>query len=249
MTTSAAVSLLSSSARSGSGSGSAVDLVEKTTVILYLDLTAITAGSLTVTIQTSPNGTSGRTTVSPGNGARGSLVFTAASAVGLQKVTFPGCSQYVRASWSVSGGGTATFAVTGSAYLVFSTPTDLLSLGLRAEALSDVSHAVLDGHLRRATDEIVSSLAAQEYLGPFTAWGEDVRGNACTLAGYHALLARGFKPDDAADPVIQAVADARAWLDLVAKGQRKPFGVTDSTNTEDEGGPYVVTSASRGWDL
>jgi hypothetical protein len=247
MTTSAAVSLLSSSARSGSGSGSAVDLVEKTTAILYLDVTAITAGALTVTVQTSPNGTSGWTTVSPGDGAGGSLVFTAASAVGLQKVTFPGCSQYVRASWSVSGGGTATFAVTGSAYLVFSTPADLLSLGLRAEALSDVSHAVLDGHLRRATDEIVSSLAAQEYLGPFTVWGDDVAGTCRTLGGYYALLARGFKPADGADPSVQAVADARAWLDLVAKGHRKPFNVTDSTPTTNEGAGIVVTSANRGW--
>jgi hypothetical protein len=168
MTTSAAVSLLSSSARSGSGSGSAVDLVEKTTAILYLDVTAITAGALTVTMQTSPNGTSGWTTVSPGDGAGGSLVFTAASAVGLQKVIFPGCSQYVRASWSVSGGGTATFAVTGSAYLVFSTPADLLSLNVRTKTLSNISHTVLDGHLRRTTDKIISSLATQKYLRPFT---------------------------------------------------------------------------------
>ena len=247
MTTSAAVSLLSSSARSGSGSGSAVDLVEKTTAILYLDLTAITAGSLTITIQTSPNGTSGWTTVSPGNGAGGSTVFTAASAVGLQKVTFPGCSQYVRASWSVSGGGTATFAVTGSAYLVFSTPADLLSLGVRAEALSDVSHAVLDGHLRGATDEIVTALAAQEYLGPFTTWGEDIAKTCRKIASYEGLLARGFKPSDEADPIVQAVADARAWLDLVAKGHRKPFNVTDSTPTTNEGAGIVVTNTNRGW--
>lgn len=248
MSASTAVTLLSSSARTTTGSGAAVDLAEKTSADLELDITALSgSGTLTITIQTSANGTSGWTTVAPGNGAGGSAVFTAASAVGYQAVTFPGCKRYVRASWSITGGATFTFSVSGSAVLVFCTPADVLAYGVRAEALSDVAHSVIDRQARRATDEIVSALDAQQYKGPFTAWGDDVRGNACTLAGYYSLLARGFRPADAADPVIQAVADARAWVDLVAKGERKPFGVTDSTTTEDEGGVYIVTEALRGW--
>lgn len=248
MASSAAVSLLASSARTTTGSGAAVDLAEKTTCVLYLDVTAVSGtGALTVTVQTSPNGTSGWTTVSPSNGAGGSLVFTAASAVALQKVTFPSCERYVRATWSITGGATVTFAVTGTAFLRFASPADVLRLGVRSEALSDVSAATLDASCGRATDEIVSALDAQEYKGPFDAWGEDVRGTAATLAGYYALLVRGFAPQNGADPLVQAVADARAWLDLVAKGSRRPFGVADSTDDEDEGDVYVTSAATRGW--
>lgn len=248
MASSTAVSLLASSARTTTGSGAAVDLAEKTTCVLYLDVTAVSGtGTLTVTVQTSPNGTSGWTTVSPSAGSSGSTVFTAASAAGLQKVTFPDCSQYVRASWAITGGATFTFAVTGTALLRFATVADMARLGVRSEALSDVSAADKDASCGRATDEIVSALDAQEYKGPFTSWGDDVRGTAATLAGYYALLVRGFKPADAADPIIQAVADARSWVDLVAKGQRKPFGVVDSTTTEEEGGVYISTAAQRGW--
>lgn len=248
MASSAAVSLLASSARTTTGSGAAVDLAEKTTCVLYLDVTAVSGtGTLTVTVQTSPNGTSGWTTVSPSAGSSGSTVFTAASAVGLQKVTFPDCSQYVRASWSITGGATFTFSVLGTALLRFAAVADVLRFGVRAAGLSDVSAVDIDASCGRATDEIVSALDAQEYKGPFDAWGEDVRGSAATLAGYYALLARGFRPDDGADPIVQAVADVRAWLDLVAKGSRRPFGVADSTDDEDEGDAYVHTSTARGW--
>jgi hypothetical protein len=246
MSASTAITPLASSARTTTGSGAAVDLAEKTTAILYADLAAITgSGVLTITVKTSPNGTSGWTTVAPSNGAGGSLAFTAASAVGLQKVTFPGCEQYLRVDWSISNGATMTFSVFGSAFLVFAKPADL-GTNWRA-ALVDVSDAETDKNLRRATDEIVSALDAQEYKGPFTAWGEDVAGTCRTLGNYYSLLDRGFKPSDSADPIVQGVADARAWIDLVAKGQRKPFGVVDSTTTEEEGGVYISTEAARGW--
>lgn len=246
MSASTAITLLASSARTTTGSGAAVDLEENRTAILYLDVTAFSgSGALTCTIKTSPTGTGLWTTVSPSDGAGGSTVFTAAAAVGLQKVTFPDCEQFVRIDWSITGGATVTFSVTGSSYLRFCLVSDLLTMGVRQEALSDVSATVLDKHVGRATDEIVSAFQAQEYLGPFTGWGEDVRGTCATLAGYYALLARGFRPADAADPIVQAVADARAWLDQVAKGQRKPFGVVDSTPTEDEGGPYIACDTPR----
>lgn len=251
MPTSTAVSLLTSAARTGSGQGTAVDLGASRSLDLVLDLTAIsgTTPSLSVTVQTSINGTSGWRTVAPADGAGGTTVFTAASTVGAQAVTFPDCDQYVRATWALTGTSSpsATFSVDGQAVLVFCGLRKAAQLGARAEGLADVSDAARDAGMRRATDEIASVFDAQEYAGPYTAWGDDTAGACATLGTYYALLARGFRPAESADPIVQALADGRAWLDLVANGKRRPFGLVDSTPTEEEGGDYVTTSTQRGW--
>jgi hypothetical protein len=249
VTTSSAVTLLSSASRSASGQGSAVDVGEKRTADLWLDCTAVGVGStLTVTVQTSRNGTTGWSTLAPSDGAGGVASFTARTTAGAQRVIFPDCERYVRAAWSIAGGGSATFGVDGSAALVFAGPADLALLAARAEGWEDMSARAVDAQLRAATDEVTSAIQAQEYDGPLTTWGEDVRRYTAVLAAWPLLVARGLRPREAPeDPLFAQYVVAREWLDAVSQGRRKLAGVTDATPSEAEGEVYITTAAKRGW--
>jgi len=100
--------LAASAERSANGQGSAIDLGDRGTPRLTLDVTAAggTAPSLAVAIETSADGSTWREI-----GA-----FTALSAVGSQRASFPGADRYVRAAWYLAGTTPAfTFSVSGNA--------------------------------------------------------------------------------------------------------------------------------------
>ena len=96
--------IAASAARTTTGTGSAVQVNERHQVA-KLDVTAAsgTTPSLTVTIEESPNGSTGWVT-------RAS--FAARSTTGSQVIPLPRAGPWVRAAWSVSGGTPSfTFAV------------------------------------------------------------------------------------------------------------------------------------------
>jgi hypothetical protein len=102
------VSLAASSARTASGTGSSVELGDRGTARLLLDVTAAsgTLPSLQVDVQTSYDGTTWRTLGG----------FTALAAAGSQRASFPGCDRFVRAIWTISGTDPSfTFSVSGEA--------------------------------------------------------------------------------------------------------------------------------------
>jgi hypothetical protein len=227
-----AVTLRASAAASASGSGDAVDLSEARTVDLILDVTAI-SGTLTVIVQTASTETGPWTEVSPVDEAAAAAKFTAATTISSQRVTFPDCRQFVRVSWTLSALGTATFAVTGESFVVYAGPADLARLGLRGSWAEATSSAALDALFRQATDETDSALVVYwlpelptaELTGrlPLISWGDDIRGACCAMVAASALTVHGVRPDENDNATVFDRAElARAWLDLVAAGRRKP---------------------------
>lgn len=103
------VTLAASAARTATGNGDAVELGDRGTAALTLDVTAVggTTPSATVTIETSKDGSTGWTAVA---------AFSAATAVSAQRKVFAGLDRYVRASWAISGTTPSlTFSVAGEA--------------------------------------------------------------------------------------------------------------------------------------
>lgn len=102
------VALAPSGVRTVSGDGGSIPMVGESTLRLTLAVTTATgtAPSLTVTVQTSHDGTTWTNVAA----------FTAATAAGSQRKVFAGLDRLARASWAISGTTPSfTFAVTGEA--------------------------------------------------------------------------------------------------------------------------------------
>ncbi len=98
------VLLAPTATRTTNGSGTAQISAVYTTARLTLAVTAA-AGSLTVTVETSRDGT---TWASVGS-------FAAATVAGTERKAFGGLDQYVRVSWAITGTAPSfTFSVSGA---------------------------------------------------------------------------------------------------------------------------------------
>ena len=103
-----AVELAPSAARTTSGNGTSLPTEDIQTLRLTLSVTAAsgTTPSLTVTIQTSDDGSTWATVAS----------FAAKTTTGSERKVFSGIDRFVRASWAITGTTPSlTFAVTGEA--------------------------------------------------------------------------------------------------------------------------------------
>jgi len=102
------VTLHESAARGASGDGSAVELGDRGTLRLLLDVTAAsgTTPSLAVEVETSYDGSTWR----PLGG------FTAVATTGSERLSFSGCDRFVRCAYTISGDTPSfTFSVSGEA--------------------------------------------------------------------------------------------------------------------------------------
>lgn len=100
--------LHASAARTATGSGTGVELGDSGALILTLDVTDAsgTTPSMTVSVETSEDNSTWRTLGS----------FTAKTAAGAERKSFPGVDQYARATWTITGTTPSfTFTVTGDA--------------------------------------------------------------------------------------------------------------------------------------
>jgi hypothetical protein len=89
-------------------SGDTIELTNRRSLVLVLDVTAHTAGgdTLDVTVQTSGNGSTWRTLGT----------FTQSTATGSERKSFPGADRYVRYAATLAGAGVSTtFTITGEA--------------------------------------------------------------------------------------------------------------------------------------
>lgn len=101
--------LAASAEREENGQGEAVDMGDRSTLRLTLNVSAVegTAPSLAVAVETSEDGSTAW---------REAGAFTARSTTGSQRIVVPGCDRYVRAAWYIDGTTPAfTFSVLGEA--------------------------------------------------------------------------------------------------------------------------------------
>ena len=219
MAQSLAVPLLALGAQSGSGSGAAVDIGEtRSSVKLSLTITAI-VGTLTVSIETSPDGLTGWRQIG---------AFDAATAIGRQRYAFDECDRYVRATWAT--GTNATFSVAGAAHLLFARRSDITSAQMRPEALASIDVRVLADCLIKASGIAEPEISTANPL-PLTQWPEEVTSACAAIAVYYAMRHRGFNPEGGADPlIVKDSDDAKKWFRAVARGELKPPGLSPPDN-------------------
>lgn len=102
------VSLHPSAARTATSTGSSIELGDRGTLRLLLDVTAAsgTTPTLDVTVQTSHDGSTWRSLGT----------FTQATAISSERKSFSGCDRFVRVSYTIGGTTPSfTFSVSGEA--------------------------------------------------------------------------------------------------------------------------------------
>ena len=236
----AALTLLASAARTVSGVGAAVDLGAATSAEVTMLVTAAsgTTPSLALALQTSLDGTVWQT-------ARTLAAVSSPTRVTARVI---GALRYLRASYTIAGTTPSfTFAVTGSAVVVYATPDDLDRLGLAALASESFTDEDKDRALLAATVEADGYLNAR-YALPLTAWGDDLRQHVVNIAAYRLLVRRGFSPVAAEDDTARnGLTDALAWLKAVKDERISPPDLVDSTPDVYDAGGFVVSRPKRGW--
>jgi phage gp36-like protein len=243
MPTTSPIAPLASAARTGTDVGASVDLVQMTTADLSVVVTAISSGaSLAIDVETSADQVVWRP-LEQG--------FLPSSAIGVIKGVFPGADRYLRVRWTITGTGTpsVTFAVTGTAVLVYATPDDLGRFGIPNAVLDVASREVQDRFLRLATD-VISGIIQNHYGLPLASWGDDLRNDTCSIAAWMILSKTiGVNPESDGDKAIRDNHnDARKNARAVADGDAEYFGAIDSTPDEDDGGAQIYSDAPRGWN-
>ena len=223
---------------SSSGSGDAVDLGElRSAARLALEVTEIT-GALTVTLETSANGSSGWRSVDS---------WPVATETGKVERAFVGCSRYVRISWAFGGGGqSAAFAVTGEGHQVYFSESDVTSGAIARGALAEISKHVMAFAILAGSDDIENALASA-YTMPIVKWPPSVSQRGAEIAAWVALKQRGTQTDGPDLFVKDAHDQAQSWLNRIAAGRLRPPGIVDSTPETYEGGGVVVSGPLRGW--
>lgn len=233
------VTLRAAAAASSSGSGSSIDVgATRRSLRLSLDVTAVTiAGTLTVSVQTSRDGTNWRSL-----GA-----FAAATAVGAEELFFGDADQYVRVAWTLTGtGANITFAVTGDAALVYATLADFHRLALPGAATTGLVTSDIVAALRAASDEADDVGLDDAYTLPLTAWPDSLKRHVSNIAALTVMGVRGYSPEAGTrDTFKDRADDAIAWLKMV--GQKGASGIVDSTPETNEPAYAIATSTRRGW--
>lgn len=243
MASATAVTLLSSAARTASGSGSSVDVSGKAGLDVYLEVTAVagTSPTLSVQVETSRDGSAWS--------ALGPAV--AVTAVGTVRIVRAGAQRYVRVSYTVSGSSPSfTFAIGGDSLVCYAVPADVGNIEVRQAADDDErANGTAEKFIERSTYADGYLRASGKLTLPLTAWGRDLRGAVAKLATWDVLSdVVGMNPEDAANSNWIARRDeALEWLRGVARGSIVVEDVADTTPTVEESSSVVYTTARRGW--
>lgn len=134
----------------------------------------------------------------------------------------------------------------------YCTDEDLVSYGIRAEALRGIDPEELQRKRVAASAKIDSYLRAR-YKLPLLRWGTDLSETCAKLTVYMALMGRGFNAARPGDELIRTnYEDAIKTLEGI-QAQRIHPDVTDSSDATEVGQsgagarPDVISSVSRGY--
>lgn len=247
-------SLVPLAARAAGGVGDAIEVAPDTTVDLILAITAI-AGSLTVTIETSPD-LLGWTTIGPDTGDDADEqdgAFLPATTAGSTIRVFPDAMRYVRARWTLTG--TATFGVSGHSVRVYASPADMPALGIRSAWLESINARKIDAAIRAKTDlttDAFASAPGNPFAGmlPFTSWGDNIREGCCACAAVSLMATEGTRPDEEDEKMLIARCKAYDdWLALVAAGKRGGGQLDEDGDGELEAGATVILTDDCRWNF
>lgn len=236
----ATTTLHASGTETATGTGTSVDLGDRTYVELTLNVTAASGTAPTLAVTLDQSATQAAWTQV--------ALFTPASAVGAQQLVIPVTQRYLRAKWTVGGTTPSfTFAVTGTAHQLYASTDDLTRFGIPAQALDGIPVAERALACLQASDEAAGYLASA-YTLPLTAWDLDLRAHVARMTAFQFMSYVGYAPDSGKDNTLQlGYQNAVAWLNRIAKGGLRPPGIVDSAPEILEPEVYVESRASRGW--
>lgn len=212
------VTLMPPGQQAASGSGAPVDIDGvRSACRADLVVTEVAGGSVSVAIETSPDGATGWRQVAG---------FQAVSHAGARlTVTAQGCDRYLRAVWVLAPAATAAFAVQGTAHTLFANLRDLQG-EVPPNCFDHVPAGVIADKLISASCDAEDALSHSREL-PITQWSSSVRRRVAQIAAYLVIKWRGFNPDNAADEIIMRDAErAEKWLERVAKDRLRPANTT-----------------------
>jgi len=129
----------------------------------------------------------------------------------------------------------------------YATREDLYRLGIRAEALEEISTDDQDAALEASSRYADSFLASRFQLPLIAPYPADLVANVCQHAAYTLLAGtRGFNPESS-QSLRDRYDDAVDWFKGISRNLVHPQ-VTDSSPTTSSGRPpRVVSKPPRGW--
>lgn len=209
------ITLHASGQELSSTSGAAVDIGENRSACrLWLSVSEVTGGALTVLVETSEDGTAGWRQVT-------AFPIAPASTTSRKTVSCMDCDRYVRVRWTLAT--SATFHAYGTAHTLIAYPDDVYA-EVPGAALGPVPTNIMADKLISASCDAEDAITRTRH-GPLTKWSASMRRRVACIAAYMIVKWRGFNPDNAADELILRDAErAERWLEKVGKDEVRPAG-------------------------
>lgn len=226
-----AVELHALGEESANGESAAVDIgALRTLLVGAVRITAKTgSGNVAFELQSSPDGTTGWTTVR----GIGTLLGVSRSEFHADQ-----CERFVRVKWRLSGITAATFSVTAEAHVLYAKRSDLGLIGIQDEALEDVTIEKLAACLLSSTSDADDALNTI-YPLPLETWPSSLKQRCADIATWRVMKAIGFQPQGSDEIIRMSFEDAVKWLSMVAQRKIVPAGLTPKPV------PAIQTSSGR----
>lgn len=204
----------------GPGTGAGVDLGALHSAVILLFRVTANTGSLSVTLETSPDGATGWRVVK--------LIDTTNQGSYVKRFAFDQLDRWVRVTWNAEG-ASATFSVTGESHQLYVERYDLGGK-IEAEVLerADQEHEdIVPRALIAASAEMETSLAVQHPM-PLSSVPEIVRDKTGDIAVYKILGRVGYAGGGIDALVVEAHTLALDWCEKVRRREIMPFGAAPS---------------------
>lgn len=219
---------------SASGTGASVDLGVFRALRGVVDVTAYTAPAVSLTLETSNDGTVWRS----------AGTWDPITEAGQTVRVFGGLSRYVRVRYA---GGTVEAVVEAEPVQVYATIADFGLSGLATGAFTGISQPQIWAALEGASRLIDDYLSARVGLPLVVFANASLRRATCVVATYDLLSTIGYNPEGDSENFRSRYLDIIRWLTDIRDGDAPlPGGIVDSTPVL-EGAPEVVSDEARGW--
>jgi phage gp36-like protein len=242
-----AITLHTSSTVTASGTGTVVDIGDRSYVELQLDVTAITGGaSIAITVETSST---------QSNWVLASRIPPVLAA-GFTPSIVPDARRYIRVTWIITGTSpSVTFSITGKAHQLYTKPADVQQYGISDTALTKKSLVEIARSCFNASSEAEGYLVSGTST-PILTIDRATQQHITAMAVYDLLrFTYGFGDQSSGGTRIETDRnEAIAWLKSLSAGRVKPPDLTYVNPTDDSDpsftsaySAFVVSARKRGW--
>ena len=120
-------------------------------------------------------------------------------------------------------------------------------MGMAVSRISQIATPKQQAALNAASDYLDGLIVSHADLPLVAPYPQDVIDFECVVASYRLLLNVGLDPRSMTDKALKEQYDEKiSWAKQIAAGEITPTWL-DSSSDGGEGGPFVITSSSRGY--